>query len=387
MRQGWRSKVQQQQVASTDSAIKRLARVGRMSPVPISHLRAASDLRTRGAQLSFQVQALEGIDSFVLVRNFSQDLGSAQVIHTWPAASIKATPQTFPIALKYADADPAIAGQKVYYWLKSVPVSTLTHDNIIVSDAQEFDASNLPSASQITGDFAATQAYTPTTQPLGALTGAAPNQATIFVAAFQVQYPFDANHDGVPDLVSYNSGSITPLNDSTTYYVYFDDPDYSGGPQAYQASTDNPKVSASLHRQYLGTIMTPAFGGGGTTGGGGGGGACFTGNTRIKTRNGWKPIAEIQLGEEVESLAGWVKVVTKLEHWYEGLMQNMQFGEYVTPEHRIWIERSWVQARLIWKDAKPFVGRVYNLHCEGKDDFERCYRLMNGYVAHNARKV
>ena len=386
MRQGWDSKGQQRQSERVTSTLKRLERVGRMHPVPVSNLKASSDIKTRGAQVHFEVRSLEGVDSFVLMRNFSRDPGSADIIHTWPAVSLKATPQRFPLALHYADADPAIAGQVAYYWIKAVPVSTRTQDNVFLSDPQQFNASQLPNARQITGDFAATQAYTPTTQPLTAATGGPPNAATINVASFQIQYPFDSNGDGVPDLVTYNSGSITPLLDATQYFVYFDDPDYTGGPQTYIANTDNPKVTSSLHRQYLGTITTPAHGGGGTGGTGGGGGACFTGNTRVKTRGGWKPIAEIEVGEEVESLAGWVKVLAKLEHWHEGMMQNMGFAEYVTPEHRLWLDRGWVPARTVFTEAHPFIGRVYNLHCEGKDDFERCYRLLNGHVAHNVRK-
>jgi len=63
-------------------------------------------------------------------------------------------------------------------------------------------------------------------------------------------------------LISYNSGSITPLLDSTTYYVFFDDPTYAGGAQTYIGRPNVADVTAGLHRQYLGTITTPAHGGG-----------------------------------------------------------------------------------------------------------------------------
>lgn len=386
-RSGWDSKQQQRQAEAQTGTLRRLERVGRMHPLPLTNILARSDLKTRGAQVSFEVRSLEGVDHVVLLRNFSRDPGSAKVLKVWPIAGLKTTPQRFPIALRHTDADPDVAGKTAYYWVKAVPVSTRTAGNEFLSEAQQFDASQYPTARQITGDFAATQAYTPTTQPLTATTGGPVNSATISVASFQIQYPFDGDGDGIPDLITYNSGSITPLLDATQYFVYFDDPTYTGGPQTYIASVDNPKVTSGLHRQYLGNIITPAHGGGGTGGGGGGGGACFTGNTRVKTKDGWRPIALIKVGDEVESLAGWVKVSAKLDHWYEGAMHAMGFGEFVTPDHRMWMNRSWVAAKELWPaDPDPFKGHVYNLHCDGKDDFERCYRLLNGHVAHNTRK-
>jgi hypothetical protein len=385
-RVGWGNKAQQRQVDAIQTTLNRVAQVGRMAAVPISDLSASSDLMTRGAQVSFNVLSLQAVDSFVLLRNFSQDSGSAQAISTWTAASLKSTPQVYPVAVHYADADPAIAGQIACYWVKAVPVSNATSSNVFLSAPQEFDASEQPSALQITGDAPITQAYTPTTQPLTAVTGAGANQATIDIAAFQIQYPFSTTGSDVGDLISYNSGSITPLLDSTTYYVFFDDPTYAGGAQTYIADPNVADVTAGLHRQYLGTITTPAHGGGGTGGHGGGGGPCFTGNTRVITKGGAKAIAAIDLGEEVKSLAGWVRVTAKLEHWYEGPVQAMGFGEFVTPGHRMWEGAKWIPAKDIFPDSQHFVGRVHNLHCEGSDDFERCYRLLNGRVAHNVMK-
>lgn len=386
MRSGWDTKQQQRQSEANSATLKRLERSGRMAPAPLSNLTVGSDLKTRGAQVSFHVQSIEGVDSFLLMRNSSRDPGGAQVLHTWPVSSIRKTPQTFPLALHHVDGDPAISGNQAYYWVKAVPVSTKTQQNEFMTPAQQFDATQLPTARQITGDFAVTQSYTPTTQPLSAATGVGVNQATISVASFQIQYPFDGDGDGVPDLVTYNSGSVTPLLDSTMYFVYFDDPTYAGGAQTYLATTDNPAVTSSLHRQYVGSITTPAHGGGGTIGGGGGGGACFSGNTQVKTRTGWKPISKIAVGEEVESLAGWVKVSAVFDHWYQGPMHRMGFGEEVTPQHRIWNHEGWVPAKEIWPNSRAFCGHVYNLHCDGQDDFEQCYRLMNGHYAHNARK-
>lgn len=126
MKQGWSSKSQQRQIDSLKNSINQVVKVGRMQPVPLTGLQAFSNLKTRGAQVSFQVTSLQGVDSFVLMRNFSRDPGSAQIMHVWTAASLKTTPQTYPLNLQYTDADPAIAGQKAYYWIKAVPLSNKT---------------------------------------------------------------------------------------------------------------------------------------------------------------------------------------------------------------------------------------------------------------------
>lgn len=71
--------------------------------------------------------------------------------------------------------------------------------------------------------------------------------------------------------VSYNSGSITGLSPSTRYYVYCDDPGYSGGSKTYHATT-SARVLQVLGRRHVTTITTPASSSSGSTGGTGGGG-------------------------------------------------------------------------------------------------------------------
>jgi hypothetical protein len=102
------------------------------------------------------------------------------------------------------------------------------------------------------------------TNPVTATTGGAPNTATVSIAANTQKY-------GDGD-VNYSSGSITPLNDSTTYYVYADDPTFGGDGVSYQATTNAAVLTASNGRVYFGKVITPAFGGGGTSGSGGGSG-------------------------------------------------------------------------------------------------------------------
>ena len=92
---------------------------------------------------------------------------------------------------------------------------------------------------------------------------------TISISAHSVQFGFGT--------VDYNSGSITGLSYSTTYYVYADDPDYEGGAVTYLATTNANIVTGGNGRYYVGRVETPAAAGGGTSGnwGGGGGGGGF----------------------------------------------------------------------------------------------------------------
>lgn len=387
---GWASKQQQRTVDTVQNNLRQAIKVGRMAPVPLGNLAATSDLKTRGAQVGCHITSLEGVDSFVLMRNFSRDPGSAQVIHVWTAKSLATTPQTYPIALQHTDADPAIAGKKVYYWVKAIPLSTRTTDNVFISGPQAFDASNLPSAKQIAGDFASYQAYTPTTQPLTAITGGPVNSATINIASFQIQYPFDTDADGDADLISYNSGAITPLLDATQYFVYYDDPSYKGGAETYIATTDQTLVCAGLHRQYLGQIMTPAHGGGGTGGGGGGGGSCFSGETEVITKRGPVPISQVTTEDHVYSRVGWRKVFKVLVHDFKGVLHDMGGTGLVTATHRIYSTplHAWVQAKDMFEKTQEFEGKVYNLELKGgASDNAHCYLLKNSFYAHNTRKI
>lgn len=106
---------------------------------------------------------------------------------------------------------------------------------------------------------------TQSVQPLTA--SDAGSNATIAVASHSVQFGFGP--------VTYNSGSITGLAYSTTYFVYADDPDYEGGAVTYLATTNANLITAGNGRYYVGKVTTPAAAGppvGGGWGGGGGGG-------------------------------------------------------------------------------------------------------------------
>lgn len=72
--------------------------------------------------------------------------------------------------------------------------------------------------------------------------------AQIDVASHTVQYGFGQ--------VVYNSGSITGLTPNTNYYVYADDPNYTGGAVTYYASTNGQNVTANNGRYFVGAIRT-----------------------------------------------------------------------------------------------------------------------------------
>ena len=225
--------------------------------------------------------------------------------------------------------------------------------------------------------------YTPIGgSPLTAATGVPANAATISVASFQVQYPFG--------ILTYNSGSITPLLDSTKYYVYCLDPTYSGGAVTYFATVNNPDLSKFDSIIFLGTITTPAHGSGGTGGdpNSGGGGPCFTSNVRVITKTGVKWIYNIGAGDLVLTQSGWRKVSRRLDHEYRGPLHHMGDDEYVTPAHEFWCEFDWRAAKEIFPlEIQLFVGTVHNLEIDGDgSDDEQCFVLANGRIAHNQRK-
>lgn len=103
---------------------------------------------------------------------------------------------------------------------------------------------------------------TQSAQPLTATD--AGSDATINIASHSVQFGFGT--------VAYNSGSITGLSFSTVYYVYVNDPTYTGGAVTYLATTNANTVTSNDGYYYVGKVTTPANGAGDQSGGWGGGG-------------------------------------------------------------------------------------------------------------------
>lgn len=186
----------------------------------------------------------------------------------------------------------------------------------------------------------------------------------------------------------YNSGSVDP-GMYGTFNVFFDDPQFIGGVAVYQAAAPGTAVQLKKRgRFYLGTITT-SNAGGGTGGGGGNGGACFSGNTRVITEEGAKPISQIVPGERVLTLAGWFPVKKVLRHGFNGPVRNMGDMELVTLTHRFHRPGNiWIPARELFEKDGFYLGAVFNLEIDSdsSEDHIRCYTLANGMVAHNVKQ-
>lgn len=71
--------------------------------------------------------------------------------------------------------------------------------------------------------------------------------------------------------VSYNSGTITGLSYSSTYYIYTDDPTFAGGSVTYLSTTDKADIVGAIGRYFVGEVLTPAAAEPSRSGGPGGG--------------------------------------------------------------------------------------------------------------------
>lgn len=91
---------------------------------------------------------------------------------------------------------------------------------------------------------------------------------------------------------------------SVLYYLYYADPDLSGGSKALQVTTDPAVPFATAGNIIIGQVQVayPASGsgsGGGSTGGGGGGGWCVGTQAWVIGRNGPMRAGAVQVGDEL----------------------------------------------------------------------------------------
>lgn len=148
-----------------------------------------------------------------------------------------------------------------------VNVTALTTNNVDLAKAGVTNktAANIAETGNLKWRTAAHSA----TQPVGiVITGTDTGAGTASVA-------FTGATMRVPGLTDYvvTNGLALGLLNSTTYYIYFDDPSFNNS-GTIQVSTDQNALFANAGRFYLGTVITPAGGAGPTTGkpGGTGGG-------------------------------------------------------------------------------------------------------------------
>jgi hypothetical protein len=81
--------------------------------------------------------------------------------------------------------------------------------------------------------------------------------------------------------VSYNSGTITGLSNSTLYFVYLTDATFAGGTVTYNATTTKENTLSNSGNIFVGSILTAASGGSETIGNNDGGVGGQTGNQLI----------------------------------------------------------------------------------------------------------
>lgn len=74
---------------------------------------------------------------------------------------------------------------------------------------------------------------------------------TVTVSAHNRTYPPSTT-------VSVNSGSVTGLAYSTTYYIYYDDVPRTGGAVTYAATTSAATAAQVSNRHLVGSVLTPA---------------------------------------------------------------------------------------------------------------------------------
>jgi len=187
--------------------------------------------------------------------------------------------------------DPTYVGKTI--WYKFTSFNLLGQNEQLLSNVTAYSFTLAGTVGSIALDTGALNimapgyaSYQPLTNPLTA-TDAGSN-ATISIAAFTMQLTGHAN-------ISLNSGSITALAYNTLYWVYYDDPNLTGGSVTYQATTTKATAHTGVGRFFVGSIVTPPSGGAPTTGNGDGGvgsaGGTVTGGpgTQVYTTAGTSP--------------------------------------------------------------------------------------------------
>ena len=135
-------------------------------------------------------------------------------------------------------------------------------------------------------------------------------------------------------------------------------------------------------------ISTPASGGSGGSGSGGsGGGFCFTGETRVKTADGWKRFDE---------LGPVVRIVNETGEWDADLVVHedaeaevVPLGAgHVTTNHLLRGPHGWTPAGELYPDAprEQFHGTLYNLHVRSEREADKHF-VFDGGTAHNMKTL
>lgn len=230
----------------------------------------------------------------------------------------------------------------------------------------------------LTGSANASVSYTSTTSTI-----------TWSWSAFTLYFP-DQN------TVTISSGSkeFTGLASSTTYYFEFSVEKKTGTMQCVMSNNSTAPASLEYISQTVApdgfaiqvldlTAATTSSGSGG--GSGGGGRSCFSGDTRIKTDNGFVRMDCLPSEFTVVNQTGKHRAQLIVHEHSESPMLIMPDGCLVTEEHLFQNDdRTWSPARELFK-VKAFqtCRTVYNVHVITENPEDMHYILENGFVAHN----
>ena len=131
---------------------------------------------------------------------------------------------------------------------------TANLDAAVIAAQEAADAANLAASNaQGAADTAESNSSLATSGTTGLSISAADAGAsvTVSISAHNRIY-------GDGSTVAVNSGSITGLSYSTTYYLYYNDPTRAGGSVTFQATTSQASAAQIGDVHSLGAVMTPA---------------------------------------------------------------------------------------------------------------------------------
>jgi hypothetical protein len=218
---------------------------------------------------------------------------------------------------------------------------------------------------------------------------------TVLVSAFTMYFGFGT--------VSYNSGSLSVASYGVPYFIYFDDPTYSGGTVTYQQTTNSKDITNAEGRFYIGTITLS--GGGGSTGGGGGAGGCVVAGTPIRLLDGTeKSVEQLEIGDVLATpYSGVGATLLQKEEIADQPLHTITLsnGQSLTCSntHSICVNGLWIRVgEAYWENAKVWAegtevglsatcvpagtGTVHRLHLTAPHIY-----LAGGIWAHNLRKI
>jgi len=101
-----------------DDRLSRLDAMGSGFSSVIDQFQVVAGAPGQGVQLSFRLMASVGLDSIIVLRNFSLDPGSADQVKIFAAGGLRNG-----CLLTHSDQDPRLSSLIAYYWLKLIPLN------------------------------------------------------------------------------------------------------------------------------------------------------------------------------------------------------------------------------------------------------------------------